>query len=75
MVTLQRLLDLHATHRDIRKSVSDSIAYLKDTDQSAGIRAASAIGILTQAADNSNASSVTRVALWKALSELELVRE
>lgn len=75
VVLLQRLLALRATGRSTGRSISDSISCLKDAEQSISIRAANAIGILKDAVDNPNISSFARVALWKALSELEAIRE
>ncbi len=71
---LERLV-VSGLSRDVRKSIANSIACLTDPGQTTGVRAANAIYILSEAVDDSNTTSLARVAIWRALSELEPVRE
>ena len=75
VMALERLVALRLGPRDLRRAVYDSIASLKDTKQSVGMRAANAISILEEAANHSDEQSSARVTLWIALSELEQIRE
>ena len=55
--------------------MKDSIAVLQDTKISVAVRAANAISMLDEVAQDPNMPSFARVTLWSAVSELESIRE
>jgi uncharacterized protein len=73
--SLQQIADSNITPRNIRKIVKDSIAALQDQKVSVAVRAANAISMLDEVAQDPNMSSFARVILWSAVSELESIRE
>jgi hypothetical protein len=73
--SLQQIADSNITPRNIRKIVKDSIAVLLDTKLSVAVRAANAISMLDEVAQDPNMPSFARVTLWSAVSELESIRE
>lgn len=73
--SLQQIADSNITPRNIRKIVKDSIDMLQDTKQSLAVRAANAISLLDEVAQDPNMPSFARVSLWGAVSELESIRE
>jgi len=73
--TLQQIADSNITPRNIRKIVKDSILMLQDPKQSLAVRAANAISLLDEVAQDPNMPSFARVTLWSAVSELESIRE
>lgn len=73
--SLQQIADSNITPRNIRKAVKDSIMILQDTKQSLAVRAANAISLLDEVAQDPNMPSFARVTLWAAVSELESIRE
>lgn len=74
-VSLQQIADSNITPRNIRKIVKDSINVLQDTKLSMAVRAANAISMLDEVAQDPNMPSFARVTLWSAVSELESIRE
>ena len=74
-LSLQQIADSNITPRNIRKIVKDSITMLQDLKQSVAIRAANAISLLDEVAQDPNMPSFARVTLWSAVSELESIRE
>ncbi len=74
-VNLNQIADSNLTPRNIRKIVKDSIAMLQDQKQSLAVRAANAISLLDDVAQDPNMPSFARVTLWSAVSELESIRE
>ncbi len=74
-VSLNQIVDSNITPRNIRKTVKDSILMLQDQKQSMAVRAANAISLLDDVAQDSNMPSFARVTLWSAVSELESIRE
>ena len=74
-VSLQQIADSNITPRNIRKTVKDSIMMLQDQKQSMAVRAANAISLLDDVAQDPNMPSFARVTLWSAVSELESIRE
>jgi len=72
---LQQIADSNITPRNIRKIVKDSIAALQDKKVSLAVRAANAISMLDEVAQDPNMSSFARVILWSAVSDLESIRE
>lgn len=73
--SLQQIADSNLTPRNIRKIVKDSITALQDPKLSVAVRAANAISMLDEVAQDPNMSSFARVILWSAVSELESIRE
>ncbi len=74
-VSLNQIADSNITPRNIRKIVKDSIMMLQDQKQSVAVRAANAISLLDEVAQDPNMPSFARVTLWSAVSELESIRE
>lgn len=74
-VSLNQIADSSITPRNIRKIVKDSILMLQDQKQSMAVRAANAISLLDEVAQDPNMPSFARVTLWSAVSELESIRE
>jgi hypothetical protein len=74
-VSLNQIADSNITPRNIRKIVKDSILMLQDQKQSMAVRAANAISLLDEVAQDPNMPSFARVTLWSAVSELESIRE
>ncbi|MGD0477201.1 MAG: UPF0147 family protein [Nitrososphaerales archaeon] len=74
-VSLNQIVDSNITPRNIRKIVKDSILMLQDQKQSMAVRAANAISLLDEVAQDPNMPSFARVTLWSAVSELESIRE
>ena len=75
VVSLTQISDSNITPRNIRKIVKDSVIMLQDTKQSVAVRAANAISLLDEVAQDPNMPSFARVTLWSAVSELESIRE
>ena len=73
--SLNQIADSNITPRNIRKIVKDSILMLQDQKQSLAVRAANAISLLDEVAQDPNMPSFARVTLWSAVSELESIRE
>ncbi len=73
--SLQQISDSNITPRNIRKIVKDSIIALQDQKVSLAVRAANAISMLDEVAQDPNMSSFARVILWSAVSDLESIRE
>jgi uncharacterized protein (UPF0147 family) len=73
--SLQQIADSNITPRNIRKIVKDSIIALQDPKVSLAVRAANAISMLDEVAQDPNMSSFARVILWSAVSDLESIRE
>jgi hypothetical protein len=75
IASLTQITDSNITPRNIRKTVKDSITMLQDAKQSLSVRAANAISLLDDVAQDPNMPSFARVTLWSAVSELESIRE
>ncbi len=75
VTSLQQISDSNITPRNIRKIVKDSILMLQDPKQSIAVRAANAVSVLDEVAQDPNMPSFARVTLWSAVSELESIRE
>jgi uncharacterized protein len=73
--SLQQIADSNITPRNIRKIVKDSIMVLQDVKLSVAVRAANAVSMLDEVAQDPNMPSFARVTLWSAVSELESIRE
>lgn len=75
MTTLQNVADSNITPRNIRKIVKDAIVILQDNSLGMGVRAANAISMLDEVAQDPNMPSFARVTIWQAVSALEAIRE
>jgi uncharacterized protein (UPF0147 family) len=75
VTSLTQIADSNITPRNIRKIVKDSVLMLQDTKSSLAVRAANAISLLDDVAQDPNMPSFARVTLWSAVSELESIRE
>lgn len=75
LITWSDIADSYRTRGDAKKAAHDSLAALRDTRRSIGERAANAISIFDELAQNPKMPSYTRVGLWTALSKLETIRE
>jgi uncharacterized protein (UPF0147 family) len=73
--SLVQIADSTTIPRNIRKLVKDSITMLQDEKQSIAIRAANAISLLDEVAQDPNMPSHARTTLWTAVSELEAIKE
>jgi uncharacterized protein (UPF0147 family) len=73
--SLNQIADSTTIPRNIRKLVKDSISMLQDEKQSIAIRAANAISLLDEIAQDPNMPSHARTTLWAAVSELEAIKE
>ncbi|MCS7115843.1 MAG: UPF0147 family protein [Nitrososphaerota archaeon] len=73
--TLQTITDNVNVPRNIRKIVKESIMVLQDEKLSPAVRAANAISMLDEIAQDPNMPSFTRVTLWSAVSTLEGIKE
>ena len=74
-LSLQQIADSNITPRNIRKIVKDSIGMRQDKKQTVAVRAANAVSMLDEVAQDPNMPSFARVTLWSAVSELESIRE
>ena len=75
VTSLQQIAESNITPRNIRKIVKDSVTMLHDPKLSLAVRAANAISMLDEVAQDPNMPSFARVTLWSAVSELESIRE
>ena len=75
VTSLQQIVDSNITPRNIRKIVKDSVTMLQDVKLSLAVRAANAVSMLDEVAQDPNMPSFARVTLWSAVSELESIRE
>ncbi|HUI87067.1 MAG TPA: UPF0147 family protein [Nitrososphaerales archaeon] len=75
VASLTQIADSNITPRNIRKIVKDSVNMLQDSKQSLAVRAANAVSLLDEVAQDPNMPSFARVTLWSAVSELESIRE
>ena len=73
--SLQQISDSNITPRNIRKTVKDSILMLQDTKQSVSVRAANAISLLDEVAQDPYMPSFARDTLSAAVTELESFTE
>ena len=69
------LIENTAMHRNIRRTVKETVENLKDKSLGPGVRAANAISILEEISQDPNVPSYARVTLWNAISVLEGIRE
>lgn len=75
METLTQIADNNTTPKMIKKSITDLIGSLNDTEYSLSVRAANAISVLDDITQDPNMPSYVRTQLWQAVSKLESIRE
>jgi hypothetical protein len=75
LTTLQQVADSNVTPRNIRRIVKDAMVALQDQGTGAAVRAANALSLLDEIAQDPNMPSFSRVTIWQAVSALEAVRE
>jgi uncharacterized protein (UPF0147 family) len=73
--TLTQIAANHTTPKNIKKTLTDLIASLKNDSETMSVRAANAISQLDDITQDPNMPSYVRVTLWQAVSTLENIRE
>lgn len=73
--TLTQIASNPTTPKNIKKTITDLIASLKNSQEPLAIRAANAISRLDDLTQDPNMPSYVRVTLWQAVSSLENIRE
>lgn len=73
--TLTQIASNPTTPKNIKKTITDLITYLKSDQESMSIRAANVISQLDDITQDPNMPSYVRVTLWQAVSTLENIRE
>lgn len=75
IASLDQLGDSAAAPRNIRKMLKDAVTMLNDKSLSPAVRAANAVSILDEIGQDPNMPSFARVTVWRAVSELEAIKE
>lgn len=73
--TLTQIASNPTTPKNIKKTITDLITYLKGEQETMSIRAANVISQLDDITQDPNMPSYVRVTLWQAVSTLEGIRE
>jgi len=73
--TLEQITSSNSTPKTIKKSITDLIIELKNTEYSLSVRAANTISLLDDITQDANMPSYVRTQLWQAVSKLESIRE
>lgn len=73
--TLNQVAGSSSTPKTIKKSITDLVAELDETEYSLSVRAANAISLLDDITQDPNMPSFVRTQLWQAVSKLESIRE
>lgn len=73
--TLEQITSSNSTPKTIKKSITDLIADLKNSENSLSVRAANTISLLDDVTQDPNMPSYVRTQLWQAVSKLESIRE
>ena len=73
--TLDQITANSSAPRTIKKSITDLVTGLKNTEYSMSVRDANAISVLDDITQDPNMPSYVRVTLWQAVSKLESIRE
>ena len=73
--TLTQVASNPTTPKNIKKTITDLIGTLKNSQEPMSIRAANAISQLDDITQDPNMPSYVRVTLWQAVSSLENIRE
>lgn len=72
---LEQITSSNSTPKTIKKSITDLIIELKNTEYSLSVRAANTISLLDDITQDANMPSYVRTQLWQAVSKLESIRE
>jgi len=75
IASLEQLAESAMAPRNIRKMLKDAVTMLNDKNLSPAVRAANAISILDEIGQDPNLPSFARVTVWRAVSELEAIKE
>ncbi len=73
--TLNQITSSSTTPKTIKKSITDLVVELKNTEYSLSVRAANTISLLDDVTQDPNMPSYVRTQLWQAVSKLESIRE
>ncbi len=73
--TLEQITASNSTPKTIKKSITDLIADLNNSEYSLSVRAANTISLLDDVTQDPNMPSYVRTQLWQAVSKLESIRE
>ncbi len=73
--TLNQITSSNTTPRTIKKSITDLVVELNNTEYSLSVRAANTISLLDDVTQDPNMPSYVRTQLWQAVSKLESIRE
>mgnify|MGYP000532940456 CR=1 FL=1 len=73
--TLNQITSSNSTPKTIKKSITDLVADLNNTEYSLSVRAANTISLLDDVTQDPNMPSYVRTQLWQAVSKLESIRE
>ena len=73
--TLSQIAQNTSTPKTIKKSITDLITELNNTEYSLSVRAANTISLLDDITQDPNLPSYVRTQLWQAVSKLESIRE
>ena len=72
--TLNQITSSNTTPRSIKKSITDLVVELNNTEYSLSVRAANTISLLDDVTQDPNIPSYVRTQLWQAVSKLESIR-
>ena len=73
--TLEQITSSNSTPKTIKKSITDLVTELKNSEYSLSVRAANTISLLDDVTQDANMPSYVRTQLWQAVSKLESIRE
>lgn len=73
--TLEQITSSNSTPKTIKKSITDLVIELKNSEYSLSVRAANTISLLDDVTQDANMPSYVRTQLWQAVSKLESIRE
>jgi uncharacterized protein (UPF0147 family) len=73
--TLEQITASNSTPKTIKKSITDLIVDLNNSEYSLSVRAANTISLLDDVTQDPNMPSYVRTQLWQAVSKLESIRE
>jgi hypothetical protein len=73
--TLNQITSSNSTPKTIKKSITDLVVDLNNTEYSLSVRAANTISLLDDVTQDPNMPSYVRTQLWQAVSKLESIRE
>jgi len=73
--TLNQITSSNSTPKTIKKSITDLVVELNNSEYSLSVRAANTISLLDDVTQDPNMPSYVRTQLWQAVSKLESIRE